>query len=100
MIEVVWEFIVKSERVDEFVDAYGPVGAWSALFSEFEGYRGTRLYSDVDRPNRFLTIDVWDSAAARERMFELAGERYARLDREFEGLTESEREIGVFEPQK
>ncbi len=99
MIEVVWEFIVKSERVDEFVDAYGPAGAWSALFSEFEGYRGTRLIRDVDIPNRFLTIDVWDSAAARERVFATADKRYAELDRRFEGLTESEREIGVFETQ-
>lgn len=100
MIEVVWEFVVKPERIDEFIDGYGPSGAWSALFSEFDGYRGTRLCRDVDKPNRFLTIDVWDNAADRQRMFELTGERYARLDREFEGLTESEREIGVFEPQK
>ncbi len=99
MIEVVWEFVVKADEVEKFARAYARDGPWAKLFSRFDGYLGTRLLRDVDDPNRFVSIDMWESASHRDAMFASAADEYAALDREFEGLTDSEREIGVFETE-
>lgn len=97
MIAIVWEFAVKADAVDRFLAAYGPEGDWVALFRAHPGYGGTSLLRDRDSPDRFLTVDRWESAADFERMKAAAGAEYARLDRECEGLTASERNLGTFE---
>ena len=96
MIQVVWAFVVRADAVDAFARAYGPEGDWARLFARHPGYRGTALLRDTARPDRYLTIDSWDSIEARAAM--LAGEKdeYARLDRACAALTESEQELGTF----
>ena len=54
---------VEAGQVDDFIAAYGPAGAWSRLFARAEGYGGTQLYRDVDKADRFLTVDRWADAA-------------------------------------
>lgn len=97
MIRVLWEFVVKPEALECFVQAYGPAGPWVRLFERFEGYRGTLLWRDQAAPLRFVTVDLWDSGEQRAAMLSAARDEYARLDRELGGLTDSERELGLFE---
>ena len=95
-IEVVWEFVVKPRAVPRFRKLYGAAGVWAALFRRHPGYAGTRLLQDTASRQRFLTIDSWESRSQFDRMRRAAREEYGRLDAACEGLTVSERPLGVF----
>ena len=97
MIQAVWQFVVKKEAVERFEQAYGPDGAWARLFARHTGFRGTTLLRDAAGARTYLTIDVWESAADRERMMKDAAAEYARLDAAFGDWTESEIQVGIFE---
>ena len=98
---IVWEFQVRQAREAEFVQKYGPEGAWARFFRGAPddispGYIRTELVRDVAFDFRYLTLDYWKSEEEFRRFREqnLAG--YERLDKEFEGLTESETRLGAF----
>jgi heme-degrading monooxygenase HmoA len=94
----VWEFIVSADHTRAFERTYGPSGEWVQLFRRGSGYMRSELYRDRSRPQRFITIDYWESKEAWNSF-------RARFDKEFEALdakcaswTASEVEIGRFEP--
>ena len=98
---IVWEFRVRQAREAEFVQKYGPEGTWARFFrgapdNMSPGYIRTELVRDVAIDFRYLTLDYWKSEEEFRRFREqdLAG--YERLDKEFEGLTESETRLGAF----
>ena len=93
---VVWEFWVRAGAEAKFEKAYGPEGAWVRLFSSDLTYGGTKLVRDVGEPRRYLTLDYWASAAAYESFKRKRGGEYEVIDRDCEGLTESEKEVGRF----
>ena len=67
MIEIIWEYIVKEEFRGQFELAYGPGGAWSKLFANSPGFRGTTILRDTAVPHPHdLTIDLWDTLDQRE----------------------------------
>ena len=96
MIEIVWEFVVKEEALGQFELAYGPGGAWSKLFARGPGFRGTTLLRDTKNPQRYLTIDLWDTLAQREQMLAERKAEYSNLDAAFADWTESKTELGIF----
>ena len=96
MISIVWEFVVKEDAVPAFQRAYGPTGEWVALFRQHAGFEGTTLLQDSAARGRFLTIDRWQSEAHFDQMKRESHREYARLDALFEGMTLSERKVGVF----
>lgn len=96
MIEIVWEFVVKPEAVDRFIDVYGADGRWALLFQKHHGYEGTTLLRDTASEFRFVTIDRWETEADVERMRQAAAAEYAQLDDECASLTVSERKLGTF----
>src|SRR5688572_16579956 len=96
MIEIIWEFTVKPECADRFIDIYGADGRWAALFEKHQGYEGTTLLRDAASEFRFLTIDRWDSDADLERMRQASAVEYSALDEECADLTVSERKLGTF----
>ena len=93
---IIWEFRVRQEKAAEFVQKYGPEGAWARLFRGSAGYIKTELVKDVASDLRFLTLDYWQTKEEFERFHERIRAEYERLDREFEGLTESETRLGAF----
>lgn len=93
---VVWEFWVRPGAEARFASAYGPLGAWVQLFSGDPEYGGTRLVRDWSEPRRYLTLDSWASQSAYESFRAQHGPEYAAVDRECEGLTEREAEVGRF----
>ena len=98
MVHIVWEFLVRADRLPEFERHYSGVdGPWAQLFARGPGFRGTLLLRNTEDPRYFLTIDSWDSAVAQVRMREQLHDEYSRLDQACEDLTESERRVGVFE---
>jgi heme-degrading monooxygenase HmoA len=96
MIEIVCEFVVKEEARGQFELAYGPGGAWSKLFAQCPGFRGTTLLRDTENPRRYLAIDLWDTEAQREQMLAERRAEYARVDAALGNWTESRTELGMF----
>jgi heme-degrading monooxygenase HmoA len=96
MIEIVCEFVVKEEARGQFELAYGPGGAWSKLFAQCPGFRGTTVLRDTKDPRRYLTIDLWDTLAQREQMLAERKAEYSNLEAAFADWTESRTEVGVF----
>lgn len=96
MIQIVWDFVVKTDAVECFERAYGSDGAWARLFAAYPGYLGTSLLRDSLNSRRFLTIDRWETMRHRSDMLNGTRDEYARLDAECGHWTESEREVGTF----
>ena len=99
MIEIVYEFVVQEVARGQFELAYGPGGAWSRLFAESPGFRGTTLLRDTENPRRYLTVDVWDTAAQRAQALAERSDDYAALEAAFCDWTESRTKMGVFRVQ-
>ena len=97
MIQFVWEFIARGDKIAEFEKHYSAAGSWATLFRDSPGYLGTTLLRDAQTPRRYLTIDRWESMESHHAMRERFAEQYGALDRECEVLTEIERQIGIFE---
>ena len=93
---VIWEFRPRRGREAEFREAYGPAGAWVALFGSAPGYLGSELVRDLDDPDRYLTIDRWTSREALESFRRIRDAEYRALDRVTESLTSSEIHLGDF----
>jgi heme-degrading monooxygenase HmoA len=92
----IWEYLVSSDRVDEFEELYGPHGAWSDLFRQSTGYVKTELHRDRSHVNRFVTVDYWDSYDTWLDWRTLFAAQFEELDRRGEQLTAEEREVGRF----
>ena len=97
---VIWEFLIKPEAQAEFERIYGVTGDWSALFRQSENYRGTKLIQDLNRPERYLTLDHWTSKDEYEKFKEIHKTAYEEIDRRCESLTLHETLIGEFEMAK
>jgi heme-degrading monooxygenase HmoA len=93
---IVWEFQIRQAREAEFVQKYGPAGAWARFFRSSAGYIRTELVRDVAVDFRYLTLDYWQSEEEFKRFREQNLAEYGRLDKELEGLTESETRLGAF----
>ena len=96
MVEIVWEFVVKEEARGQFELVYGPGGAWSKLFARCLGFRGTTVLRDTKNPRRYLTIDLWETAAQREQALAERKAEYSNLDAAFGDWAESRTEVGIF----
>lgn len=93
---IVWEFRVRREKEQEFVEQYGPEGSWAQLFRRSGGYIRTELVRDVTDHLRFLTLDYWQTEEEFNDFRERNLAEYQRLDKKFEGLTEKETRLGAF----
>ena len=93
---IVWEFRIRQDREAEFVQKYGPEGAWARFFRGSTGYIRTELVRDVADHLRYLTLDYWQAEEEFVRFRQQHLVEYERLDKEFERLTEQETRLGAF----
>jgi quinol monooxygenase YgiN len=96
-IEVLWEYIVRDEYLDQFIEMYSPNGSWSKLFSKHPGFIRTELIQDSSNPNRFVTIDHWVSLSTYANMKHRSRNEYKSIDEHCEVFTVDETYIGIFE---
>ena len=80
-----------------FVEIYSAEGEWSQFFKKHSGYIKTELIRDTSLPNRFITIDHWDSLLAYSDMKNRSRREYRTLDESFEKFIDDENYIGIFE---
>lgn len=94
---VIWEFLIDPNAQAEFERIYGDTGDWAALFQQSENYRGTKLIRDLNRRERYLTLDHWTSKDEYEKFKGIHKSAYEEIDRRCESLTRHESLIGEFE---
>ena len=92
---LVWKFRVRDGAESRFVEGYGAAGRWARLFGRAPGFKRTELARSVEHERCFYTLDYWESREAFEKFRAEYAAEYEALDREFEGLTESETFIGA-----
>ena len=93
----VWAFTVREGATTEFERLYGPEGGWVGLFRRAEGHLGTDLHRDVTAPNRYLTVDRWESEAVFRAFRASFAAEFEALEAAGEKLTTNETEIGRFD---
>jgi heme-degrading monooxygenase HmoA len=93
----VWEFIVDPEHVEAFQRQYGPNGAWVSLFARAPGYVETLLLRDRANPQRFVTIDRWETADAYRSFRSAFSSEYTELDAASAQLTAQEVSLGAYD---
>lgn len=92
---VIWEYETRPGSESAFEQLYGPAGAWVELFREHRGYLGTELLRD-ERPQRYVTVDRWESEVDYAAFLADAASRYAGIDALGDALTAEERLIGRY----
>ncbi len=98
MYTILWEFRVPPDRRDAYETAYGPDGPWAQLFRRAAaGFLGVELLRCTEQAGRYVTIDRWRSRADFEAFKRDFGTAYAALDRQLEGIADSETRIGAFD---
>jgi heme-degrading monooxygenase HmoA len=97
MYIIIWQYQVKFEKQSQFERIYSSNGAWAELFKNSAGYLGTELFHDKTIPQRYLTIDRWESKKEYEAFLTEREDEYKTLDKQCEGLTESESLVGNWE---
>ena len=93
---IIWEFVVSETTMNRLGAAYGAEGDWAELFRRSDGYLGTELLRSSYDSHLFLTIDRWQSPPAFKEFCEEFAEVYQILDKSLEGLSSSEKKVGVF----
>jgi quinol monooxygenase YgiN len=99
VVQIVWVFEARPDRLPEFEDIYGVDGSWAKLFCTAEGYIDTALFRDLEKANRFLVIDRWSNRKSFESFKQRHAAAYDALDRQCEELTLVESKIGIFDSQ-
>jgi heme-degrading monooxygenase HmoA len=93
-----WRYEVVPGREAEFERAYGSAGDWARLFARSRGFRGTRLYRDVETPAAYLTVDLFEDHEAWARFLESHRDAYEDLDGRCSALTVSQNELTPSRP--
>jgi heme-degrading monooxygenase HmoA len=94
---ILWEFLVPPDRRVEFEAAYGPDGRWAELFGKAEGFVGVELLRCTEQEGRYVTVDRWRSRADYLAFQHDAAAEYATLDRQLDGIAETETRLGAFD---
>jgi hypothetical protein len=86
------------KKIDEFVAACKPDGAWARLFARQMAISAQSCcaQTDSDQAATFVTIDRWKTTEDFTRFQEHFGAEYRLLDTQLEGLTLRERKLETF----
>jgi heme-degrading monooxygenase HmoA len=95
-IVIAWEFRVRAGCEAEFEEAYGPRGAWAALFGRRPKFFGTELLRDDETAGRYVTLDRWSSLEAFDDFRASHATAYEALDARCEKWTAAETKIRAF----
>ncbi len=93
---IVWTYDVIEQHVTLFEKAYAPDGTWAQFFRQSPAYLGTELYADEQNPQRYMTVDYWQSAEDYHAFLAQWQVEYQALDKQFEGWTSNETLVGKF----
>ena len=96
MLVIVWEYMARQDRVEEFESLYRPDGAWVDLFKKSPGFVSTTLMRDTRDAHRYVIADRWMSEGAYESFKQDFAAEYTSLSERGEKLHRAEHLIGRF----
>ncbi|HEX5633385.1 MAG TPA: antibiotic biosynthesis monooxygenase family protein [Gemmatimonadales bacterium] len=96
MLVIVWEYMVRPDRLEEFESLYRPDGEWVELFKHSPGFLSTTLMRDTRDTLRFVIADRWTSEAAYESFKREFAADYQALSERGERMHRAEHLIGRF----
>ena len=97
MLVIVWEYMARPDRLEEFESLYRPDGPWVDLFKSSPGFVSTTLMRDVRDPHRFVIADRWMSEESYEAFKVDFAAEYKTLTDRGERLHRAEHLIGRFD---
>lgn len=97
MIDIIWTYRVRRDRLTEFLHYYSAEGVWADFFRAAGDYRGTDLLRDTEDPFRFATVDHWGSYEVYQLFLGAHQAEYARIDAACAFFTLEETKVGCFE---
>jgi len=97
VLVIVWEYMARRDRLEEFETLYRPDGAWVDLFKKSPGFVSTTLMRDIKDPLRFVIADRWMSEESYEAFKREFAADYTELSARGERLHRAEHQIGRFD---
>ena len=97
MLVIVWEYMARPDRLEEFETLYRPDGPWVELFKRSPGFVSTTLMRDARDRSRFMIADRWTSEESYEAFKKDFAAEYQQLSRQGERVHRAEHEIGRFD---
>lgn len=97
MLVIVWEYMARPDRIDEFETLYRPDGAWVELFRRSPGFVSTTLMRDNRDGCRYMIADRWTSEESYEAFKQDFAADYQKLSRQGERVHRAEHLIGRFD---
>jgi heme-degrading monooxygenase HmoA len=97
VLVIVWEYMARKDRVEEFEAMYRPDGPWVELFRNSPGFVSTTLMRDVRDPHRFVIADRWMSEESYEAFKREFAAEYRAMSERGERLHRAEHLIGRFD---
>jgi len=97
MLVVLWEYMAKPDRIEDFESFYRSDGPWAEFFRDCPGFVSTTLMKDVREPRRFLIADRWTSEILYEEFKRERANDYDELSARGARLYAREAEIGRFD---
>lgn len=94
---VIWEFEVRLDKLSEFEKMYDSKGDWAQLFCQGEGFLHTDLVQDIEKENRYVVLDHWQSRVQYLAFREAFNQAYDALDDFSRSLIIQVRLLGAFE---
>lgn len=91
-----WEFQVSDSMEGTFEQFYGADGDWVQLFRERPGFVRTELIRDLNKPQRYVTMDFWKTQSDYESFRQDYSAAYEALDVKCRDFTTSETGLGSF----
>src|SRR5947209_6770117 len=95
MIALVWRYEVDDESRAAFEAAFGPTGAWAALFARGEGFRGQELFRCED--GSYLALIAWRSREDFDALQRDHAQDFTSLYAETEALRRCAHRMGEYE---
>jgi len=96
MIQVIWEYKVKTDQIEKFEEIYNKDGEWVRFFKKSRAYKKTELIVKDKENSIYMTIDTWKTLEQYELFIKTHQKEYKRLDNSCRKLTIEENEIGIF----
>jgi heme-degrading monooxygenase HmoA len=97
VLVIVWEYMARPDRIEEFETLYRPDGAWVELFRKSPGFVSTTLMRDVKDGLRYMIADRWTSVESYEAFKQDFAADYQELSRKGERVHRAEHLIGRFD---
>ncbi len=97
MLVVVWEYLAKPDRVEDFESFYRHDGPWGRLFRDSPAFVSTTLMKDLRNPRRFVVADRWTSESIYEEFKRDHATQWTDLGGRGARLYEREVELGRFD---